>query len=132
MRVEYETIAKAGFVLQVDDAWLAALWDRIGIQMGLAAYKRFCMVRVEALNHALRNIPPEQVRYHLCWGSWHGPHAYDIPLPDIVDVLLAVNAQTYLFEAGMSGMNMSTRCGKPCVCRKARSSRPASSAMPRH
>ena len=80
LRVEYEMIAKAGFVLQVDDAWLAALWDRIGIQMGLEAYKKFCMVRVDALNHALRNIPPEQVRYHLCWGSWHGPHAYDIPL----------------------------------------------------
>jgi 5-methyltetrahydropteroyltriglutamate--homocysteine methyltransferase len=99
MSVEYEMIARAGFVVQVDDAWLAALWDRIGIQMGLEAYKRYCMLRVEALNHALRNIPPEQVRYHLCWGSWHGPHAYDIPLPDIVDVMLAVNAQTYLFEA---------------------------------
>ena len=99
LRVEYEMIAKAGFTLQVDDAWLAALWDRIGIQMGLEAYKRFCMMRVEALNHALRNIPPEQVRYHLCWGSWHGPHQYDIPLADMVDVLLAINAQTYLFEA---------------------------------
>jgi 5-methyltetrahydropteroyltriglutamate--homocysteine methyltransferase len=99
LRVEYEMIAGAGLVLQVDDAWLAALWDRIGIQMGLNAYKRYCMMRVEALNHALRNIPPEQVRYHLCWGSWHGPHAHDIPLPDILDVMLAVNAQTYLFEA---------------------------------
>ena len=100
LRVEYEMIAKAGIVLQVDDAWLAALWDRIGIPMGLEAYKRYCMMRVEALNHALRNIPPEQVRYHLCWGSWHGPHAYDIPLADMVDVMLAINAQTYLFEAG--------------------------------
>jgi 5-methyltetrahydropteroyltriglutamate--homocysteine methyltransferase len=99
LRVEYEMIAKAGFTLQVDDAWLAALWDRIGIPMGLDAYKKFCMVRVEALNHALSNIPPEQVRYHLCWGSWHGPHAYDIPLGEMVDVLLAINAQTYLFEA---------------------------------
>jgi len=99
LRIEYEMIARAGIVLQIDDAWLAALWDRIGIPMGLEAYKRYCMVRVEALNHALRNIPPEQVRYHLCWGSWHGPHAYDIPLGDIVDVMLAVNAQTYLFEA---------------------------------
>jgi 5-methyltetrahydropteroyltriglutamate--homocysteine methyltransferase len=99
LRVEYEMIAKAGFTLQVDDAWLAALWDRIGIQMGLEAYKKFCMVRVEALNHALRNIPPEQVRYHLCWGSWHGPHQYDIPLAEMVDVLLAIKAQTYLFEA---------------------------------
>jgi 5-methyltetrahydropteroyltriglutamate--homocysteine methyltransferase len=99
LRVEYEMIAEAGFLLQVDDAWLAALWDRIGIPMGLAAYKRYCMLRVEALNHALRNIPPEKIRYHLCWGSWHGPHSQDIPLRDIVDVMLAVNAQTYLFEA---------------------------------
>lgn len=99
LRVEYEMIVQAGFTLQVDDAWLAALWDRIGIQMGLEAYKKFCMVRVEALNHALRNIPPEKVRYHLCWGSWHGPHAFDIPFAEMVDVLLAINAQTYLFEA---------------------------------
>jgi len=99
LRVEYETIAAAGFLVQIDDAWLAALWDRIGIPMGLAAYKRYCMLRVEALNHALANVPAEQVRYHLCWGSWHGPHAHDIPLADIVDVMLAVNAGTYLFEA---------------------------------
>jgi 5-methyltetrahydropteroyltriglutamate--homocysteine methyltransferase len=99
LRVEYEMIANAGFLLQVDDAWLAALWDRIGIPMGLEAYRRYCMIRVEALNHALRNIPEEQIRYHLCWGSWHGPHSQDIPLRDIVDVLLTVKAQTYLFEA---------------------------------
>ena len=99
LSVEYEAIAKAGLLLQVDDAWLAALWDRIGIRMGLAAYRSYCALRVEALNHALRNIPPEQVRYHLCWGSWHGPHAHDLPLADIVDILLSVRAQTYLFEA---------------------------------
>lgn len=96
---EYEAIAGAGLIVQVDDAWLAALWDRIGVRMGMEAYRRYCMVRVEALNHALRNVPQEQVRYHLCWGSWHGPHAHDIPLADIVDVLLAINAQTYLIEA---------------------------------
>lgn len=99
MSVEYRAIAEAGFLLQVDDAWLAALWDRIGIKMGLAAYKRYCALRVEALNHALKGIPPKQVRYHLCWGSWHGPHVHDIPLKDIVDTMLSVNAQTYLFEA---------------------------------
>jgi len=99
MSVEYQAIAKAGFIVQVDDAWLAALWDRIGVKMGLDAYKRYCAIRMEALNHALKGIPPEQVRYHLCWGSWHGPHAYDIPLEDIVDTMLMVNAQTYLFEA---------------------------------
>lgn len=99
MSVEYHAIVNAGFLLQVDDAWLAALWDRIGVTMGLDAYKRYCALRIEALNHALRDIPPEKVRYHLCWGSWHGPHAYDLPLQDIVDTLLSVKAQTYLIEA---------------------------------
>lgn len=97
--VEYEAIAKTGLSVQVDDAWLAALWDRIGIRMGLESYRRFCEVRVEALNHALRNVPTEQVRYHLCWGSWPGPHSRDIPLKDIVDIVLKVKAQMYLFEA---------------------------------
>ncbi|MEP7311960.1 MAG: epoxyalkane--coenzyme M transferase [Pseudomonadota bacterium] len=99
LRVEYEGIAAAGLQLQIDDAWMAALWDRIGIPMGMPAYKKHCMMRIEALNHALRNIPESQVRYHLCWGSWHGPHAYDIPMQDIVELMLAVKAQTYLFEA---------------------------------
>jgi 5-methyltetrahydropteroyltriglutamate--homocysteine methyltransferase len=99
LKVEYETIAKAGLNVQIDDAWLPALWDRIGVKMGLPAYKRYCMMRIEALNHALANVPEEQIRYHLCWGSWHGPHAHDIPMADIVDVMLAVKAQMYLFEA---------------------------------
>jgi 5-methyltetrahydropteroyltriglutamate--homocysteine methyltransferase len=99
LRVEYEGIAAAGLQVQIDDAWMAALWDRIGIPMGLAAYRKYCMVRIEALNHALRNVPEGQVRYHLCWGSWHGPHAHDIPMADIVDLMLAIKAQTYLFEA---------------------------------
>ena len=99
LKVEYDAIAAAGFQIQIDDAWLAALWDRIGITMGLDAYKRYCMMRVDALNHALADIPEERIRYHLCWGSWHGPHLYDIPMADIVDVMLAVKAQTYLFEA---------------------------------
>ena len=99
LRVEYEGIAQAGVQVQVDDAWLGALWDRIGIPMGLDGYRKYCAMRVEALNHALRNIPEEQIRYHLCWGSWHGPHSQDLPLPDIVDVMLSVKAQTYLFEA---------------------------------
>ena len=99
LSVEYEAIAAAGLTLQVDDAWLAALWDRIGVGMGLEGYKRYCMMRVEALNHALRNVPQEQIRYHMCWGSWHGPHAHDIPLPDMLDVLLAIKAGAYLIEA---------------------------------
>jgi 5-methyltetrahydropteroyltriglutamate--homocysteine methyltransferase len=99
MRTEYETVVQAGFLLQVDDAWLPALWDRIGIAMGLDAFRKRSLMRVEALNHALRNIPQEQIRYHLCWGSWHGPHAYDIEMTHMVDIMLAVKAQAYLFEA---------------------------------
>ena len=100
MREEYEAIAGAGFLLQVDDAWLPALWDRIGIAMGLDAFRQRCMLRVEALNHALRNIDESRIRYHLCWGSWHGPHAFDLEMRHLVDIMLAVKAQAYLFEAG--------------------------------
>jgi 5-methyltetrahydropteroyltriglutamate--homocysteine methyltransferase len=98
MRVEYEAIVAAGLILQIDDAWLPALWDRIGMAMGLAAFRARCELRIEALNHALRNIPEDRVRYHLCWGSWHGPHAYDLELEHIVDLLLKVRAQGFLIE----------------------------------
>ena len=99
MRTEYQAIVAAGFILQVDDAWLVALWDRIGIQMGLDAFRKYCEVRIEALNHALRGLPEDRIRYHLCWGSWHGPHAFDIELRNVVDLMLRVRAQAYLIEA---------------------------------
>jgi 5-methyltetrahydropteroyltriglutamate--homocysteine methyltransferase len=99
IRVEYQMIIDAGLLLQVDDAWLAALWDRIGHDMGIEAYRRYCIPRIEALNYALKGIPEDRVRYHLCWGSWPGPHASDLPLKDIADLMLQVKAQAYLFEA---------------------------------
>ena len=99
MRSEYEAIVAAGFILQIDDAWLPALWDRIGIQMGFDAFRRYGEVRIEALNHALRGLPEDRIRYHLCWGSWHGPHAFDIELEKLVDLMLRVRAQGYLIEA---------------------------------
>jgi len=98
MRAEYEAIVAAGVVLQIDDAWLVALWDRIGIEMGLKRFKQRSELRIAALNHALRNVPEDRVRYHLCWGSWHGPHAYDIELKHVVDLMLKVKAQAYLIE----------------------------------
>jgi 5-methyltetrahydropteroyltriglutamate--homocysteine methyltransferase len=63
-------------------------------------YRALSMVRVEALNHALRGFPPDRIRFHLCWGSWHGPHTTDIPMGEIVDVMLRIDAGAYSFEAG--------------------------------
>jgi 5-methyltetrahydropteroyltriglutamate--homocysteine methyltransferase len=98
LREEYRLILDAGFQLQVDDAWIPALWDREpGLE--LDEYRRFAAIRIDALNHALEGLPEERVRYHLCWGSWHGPHAHDVPLAEIVDLMLRVNAGTYLIEA---------------------------------
>jgi 5-methyltetrahydropteroyltriglutamate--homocysteine methyltransferase len=98
LREEYAAIADSGVILQIDDAWLPALWDRIGIQMGMDAFRKYCEQRTEALNHAIRGIPEDRIRYHLCWGSWHGPHAYDLELKSIVDIMLKVTAQAYLIE----------------------------------
>jgi 5-methyltetrahydropteroyltriglutamate--homocysteine methyltransferase len=98
MAVEYRAIVDAGLILQVDDAWLPALWDRIGIDMGLEAFRKHSAFRIEALNHALEGIPEDRVRYHLCWGSWHGPHVYDIEFRHLVDLMLDVRAQGYLIE----------------------------------
>ncbi len=100
MREEYKAILDAGFVLQLDDPATATGWDMIDPEPDVADYKKFTMVRVEALNHALRGLPQDRIRFHLCWGSWHGPHTTDIPMRDIVDVMLAVNAGSYSFEAG--------------------------------
>jgi 5-methyltetrahydropteroyltriglutamate--homocysteine methyltransferase len=96
---EYKAIVDAGIIVQIDDAWLPALWDRIGIQMGLDAFLKRCQIREDALNHALRGIPEDRVRYHLCWGSWHGPHAYDLELKYLANTLLTVKAGAYLIEA---------------------------------
>ena len=100
MREEYKAIIDAGLVLQLDDPSIAENWDMINPAPTPEEYRRFSMVRVEALNHALRGLPMDRIRFHLCWGSWHGPHVTDIPMRDIIDVMLAVNAQAYSFEAG--------------------------------
>jgi 5-methyltetrahydropteroyltriglutamate--homocysteine methyltransferase len=100
MREEYTAIVAAGLVLQLDDPAVAENWDMINPAPPVDAYRKFAMVRVEALNHALRGLPRDRIRFHLCWGSWHGPHVTDIPLRDIVNVMLAVDCQAYSFEAG--------------------------------
>jgi 5-methyltetrahydropteroyltriglutamate--homocysteine methyltransferase len=100
MREEYRAILDAGLVLQLDDPAMAENWDMINPEPSVEEYRQLSMIRVEALNHALRGFPRERIRFHLCWGSWHGPHVTDIPLRDILDVMLAVNCQAYSFEAG--------------------------------
>ena len=100
MREEYTAIVEAGFVLQVDDPGLPDSWDMMDPAPTVQEYKRYAAVCVEALNHALRGLPEERMRYHICWGSWHGPHTTDIPLRDVVDLLLQVRAGAYSVEAG--------------------------------
>ena len=100
MREEYKAIVEAGIILQLDDPAIAENWDMINPAPSADDYRKFSMVRVEALNHAIRGLPKDRIRFHLCWGSWHGPHVTDIPMRDIVEVMLAVDVQAYSFEAG--------------------------------
>jgi 5-methyltetrahydropteroyltriglutamate--homocysteine methyltransferase len=100
MHEEYKAIVDAGIILQIDDPSLPDNWDMINPEPPLAEFKKFEHARIEALNHALRGLPADRIRFHICWGSWHGPHTTDIPLRDIVDLVLGVNAAAYSVEAG--------------------------------
>jgi 5-methyltetrahydropteroyltriglutamate--homocysteine methyltransferase len=100
MREEYKAIIDAGLVLQLDDPSIAENWDQINPAPTVEEYRKFTMIRVEALNYAIKGLPRDRIRFHLCWGSWHGPHVTDIPMRDIVEVMLAIDAQGYSFEAG--------------------------------
>lgn len=98
LRHEYRAIHDAGFVLQVDDAVLANMYDDL-VREAPERYEEWAHLRIDALNHALDGIPPERVRYHVCFGSWHVPHVADAPLDAIVDLVLRVNAGAYSIEA---------------------------------
>ncbi|HEY7495368.1 MAG TPA: cobalamin-independent methionine synthase II family protein [Candidatus Tectomicrobia bacterium] len=98
MHEEYKAIVDAGFLLQIDDPDLPDAWQ-IHPDMRVPEYRQFAEMRIDALNYALRDIPQEMVRLHVCWGSYHGPHKFDIPLQDIVDLILKVKAQAYSIEA---------------------------------
>jgi 5-methyltetrahydropteroyltriglutamate--homocysteine methyltransferase len=95
---EYKAIVDAGLYVQIDDAFLPYMHERLVPPRTLAQYKEWAQMRVDALNHALRGIPEERSRYHICWGSWNGPHAFDVPLKDIVDLLLQVKVGAYSLE----------------------------------
>jgi 5-methyltetrahydropteroyltriglutamate--homocysteine methyltransferase len=99
LKTEYRAIVDAGFLLQIDDPGLGETWDMMIPAPPLEEYRRLQARNIEALNHALAGIPAERVRYHLCWGSWQGPHVHDLGLRDIVDLVLRVKAQAYSIEA---------------------------------
>jgi 5-methyltetrahydropteroyltriglutamate--homocysteine methyltransferase len=99
MRVEYRAIVDAGLLLQLDDARAAVTYDRMVPPASFADYRRWLELQVEAINHATQGIPRERIRYHVCWGSWPGPHTSDVPLKDIVEPILRVRAGAYLIEA---------------------------------
>jgi 5-methyltetrahydropteroyltriglutamate--homocysteine methyltransferase len=98
MRVEYRAIVDAGLLLQLDDARAAVTYDRMVPPASMDDYRRWVAMHMEVLNHALEGIPEDRVRYHVCWGSWPGPHTTDVPLKDIVDLILRVRAGAYLIE----------------------------------
>ena len=98
MHEEYLAIVDAGLLLQIDDPDLPDGWNCLP-DITLPDYRRYAAMRVDALNHALRGIPREKVRLHVCWGSHHGPHHDDVPLKDIIDLIFRVNAGSYSIEA---------------------------------
>ena len=101
IREEYKAIVDAGIILQVDDPALVDIYDWWFSRDGdTAGYRKWAEFQIEAVNHALEGIPEDRVRFHICWGSWHGPHKTDVPLKDVVDLLIKVKAQAYSVEAG--------------------------------
>jgi 5-methyltetrahydropteroyltriglutamate--homocysteine methyltransferase len=99
LRTEYRAIVDAGFLIQLDDAFLAHEYDRLLVTQSAREVHKWFESYVEMLNHTIRDIPEDKIRYHVCWGSWNGPHTSDVPLREIVDLILKVKAQAYSLEA---------------------------------
>jgi 5-methyltetrahydropteroyltriglutamate--homocysteine methyltransferase len=98
MRTEYRMIADAGLLVQLDDARAAVTFDRMVPPKSFSEYLAWFETQVDLINYALEGIPEEKVRYHVCWGSWPGPHTTDVPLKDIVQLVLKVRAGAYVIE----------------------------------
>jgi 5-methyltetrahydropteroyltriglutamate--homocysteine methyltransferase len=98
MRSEYRAIAESGILLQLDDARAAVTYDRMVPPANFADYRIWLEHQIDVLNHAVEGIPPDRIRYHVCWGSWPGPHTTDVPLYGIIDILLKANVGAFLIE----------------------------------
>ncbi len=98
MRTEYKIIVDAGFLLQLDDARSAVTYDRMVPPASFADYRKWLSRQIDILNHAIEGLPADRIRYHVCWGSWPGPHTSDVPLREIVDLILKVKVGAYVIE----------------------------------
>lgn len=100
MREEYEEIVAAGLNVQIDDPLLVNVYEmHFSLSGDMRGFRRWAETHVELLNHALDGIPEDKIRYHLCWGSWVGPHSTDLPLREVIDLLVKIKASQYSFEA---------------------------------
>jgi 5-methyltetrahydropteroyltriglutamate--homocysteine methyltransferase len=99
MREEYETITNAGIILQIDCPDLGMGRHIQYASLDLLEFRKRIRGHIEALNHATRNIPPEQMRLHLCWGNYEGPHHCDVPFRDVIDIVFAARPAAISFEA---------------------------------
>jgi 5-methyltetrahydropteroyltriglutamate--homocysteine methyltransferase len=99
MRHEYEAVVRAGFVLQIDCPDLAMGRHIQYAALSTEEFRKAARLHIEALNHALANVPPDQARVHLCWGNYEGPHHYDVPLADILEVVFTARPSGISFEA---------------------------------
>ena len=100
LREEYKAIVDAGLMVQIDDAFLPYMYDVAFAADDLAQYRKWAALRIDALNHAIAGLPEDRIRYHICWGSFNTPHVTDVPLKDIVDLVLKVKAGSYCIEMG--------------------------------
>jgi len=98
MRDEYKQIIDAGFIVQLDDARLAVTYDRMVPPATFEDYRRWLAKQVDIINHAIEGLPADRIRYHVCWGSWPGPHTSDVPLKDVVDLILKIKVGAYVIE----------------------------------
>jgi 5-methyltetrahydropteroyltriglutamate--homocysteine methyltransferase len=98
MRTEYRMIIDAGFLLQLDDARAAVTFDRMVPPGSFADYRKWLALQVEVLNEAIAGLPMDRIRYHVCWGSWPGPHTTDVALKDIVDLVLGMKVGAFVIE----------------------------------
>jgi 5-methyltetrahydropteroyltriglutamate--homocysteine methyltransferase len=98
MRTEYKMIVDAGFILQLDDARAATTFDRMVPPATFEEYRKWVALHMDVLNEAIAGLPLDRIRYHVCWGSWPGPHVSDVPLKDIADLILGVKVGAYVIE----------------------------------